>query len=64
MFYYVDCPKCQKDISRFAEEDNLNNGPIYCPHCETALRLKYAEQFDEEMGGSYGMFWFEIWEEK
>jgi uncharacterized protein YbaR (Trm112 family) len=64
MFYYVDCPICKKDISRFAEEDNLEKGPIYCPYCESALQLKYAETFDEEMGDNFGMFWFEKWEEK
>jgi len=63
MFYYVDCPECKKDLSRFAEQENLDNGPIYCPYCESALRLKYGEIFEREMGGDCIIFWFEKWED-
>lgn len=63
MFYYVDCPVCKKDLSRFAEPENIDKGAIYCPHCETALRLKFAEVYDKEMGGDCTHFWFEKWEE-
>jgi uncharacterized protein YbaR (Trm112 family) len=64
MFYYVDCPHCKKDISRFAEEEKIESGPIYCPYCETALRLKFTEMYDEEMESNCGIFWFEKWEEE
>lgn len=65
MFYYVDCPECKKDISHLATTEKLESDePIYCPHCETALRLQYGESFDGEMGESMGMFWVIRWEEK
>ena len=64
MYYYVDCPECKKDLSHLAETDNLDDGPIECPHCATMLRLQYGENFDEDMGESVGMFWFIKWEEK
>lgn len=63
MFYYVDCPTCKKDISYLATEEKLDTGPVYCPHCETKLRLKFSESFEEEMGCICGMFWFEPWED-
>lgn len=62
MFYYVDCPECKKDLSRFAEPEKVDTVAIYCPHCESALRLKSGESFDKEMGCDCVIFWFEKWE--
>ena len=63
MFYYVDCPVCKKDMSRFAEPENVDKGAIYCTQCETALRLKSAESFDKELGCDCVLLWFEKWED-
>ena len=63
MFYYVDCPECKKDLSRFATEENLVAAePTYCIFCEAKLRLMYTEIDDEEMGNSCVMYYFEKWE--
>ena len=65
MFYYVDCPECKKDLSRFATQEALDAGDaIYCIFCEAKLRLKYTEVDDEEMGGGCIMFYFEKWEDE
>lgn len=64
MFYYVDCPVCKKDLSCFAEQENLEKSPIYCTHCETALRLKHSETWDDDFGCEVALFWFEKWEEE
>lgn len=59
MFYYVCCPVCNNDLSRFVDEENPREDTIYCLHCEAALRLKSASQWDDEMGSDITLFWFE-----
>ncbi|MCR3922412.1 MAG: hypothetical protein NUK65_07850 [Firmicutes bacterium] len=59
MFYYVCCPVCDKDLSQFVDEDNPKEDTIYCIHCETALLLKQATQWDDDYGMDITLFWFE-----
>ncbi|HHX74631.1 MAG TPA: hypothetical protein GX699_06985 [Firmicutes bacterium] len=59
MYYYVCCPVCNQDLSRFVDEENPREDSIYCIKCETALRLRYGTQYDADMGGEITLFWLE-----
>jgi ribosomal protein S27E len=64
LFYYVDCPECKKDLSQFVKPEDVDENPTFCLYCETKLRLKYTEQYDEEMGDDFGMYWYEKWDKE
>jgi len=59
MFYYVDCPVCNNDLSSHAKEENLECGSLCCPYCDSKLKLRFIENWDEDLGCTCGMFWFE-----
>jgi transcription elongation factor Elf1 len=59
MFYYVDCPKCKNDLSRHATVENLDTEHFICTYCDSKLKLHFTEDWDEDLGDVYGIFWFE-----
>ncbi|NLM45673.1 MAG: hypothetical protein GX200_02575 [Firmicutes bacterium] len=64
MYYYVCCPVCNQDLSRFVDEENPREDIICCIGCETTLRLRYGTQYDDDLGGEIMLFWLEKADEK
>jgi hypothetical protein len=46
-------------LSRHATEENLDAEHFICTYCDSKLKLRFAENWDEDLGGVYGLFWFE-----